>query len=82
MITANAQYIQEKDVVNKYHPIVYFLIVLLKYDSTKSTKCYLLLKNYLEMYNVKIQDEVDEKNIIIEENEIKNIDKQLNNIKL
>ena len=82
MVTINAQYTQEVDVVNKYHPVVYFLIVLLKYDSTKSTKCYLLLKKYLETYNVKIQDEVDDKNNITKESEIKNISKQLNDIKI
>ena len=88
MVTINTpQDTQEIDVINKYHPIVYFLVILLKYDNTKSSKCYLLIKKYLEIYNVKIQEEINDNEHSTKENEMKtieinNISNQLNRIKI
>jgi len=83
MVTINSsQNTQKMDVLNKYHPIVYFLVTLLQYDSTKSSKCYLLIKKYLEIYDVRIQEEVNDNDNFIKESEIKNISNELNKIKI
>jgi len=85
MVTINNQDTQDIDIINKYHPIVYFLVILLKYDSTKSSKCYTLIKKYLEIYNIKIQEEDhnnNNNNNFIKENDIKNISNQFNDIKI
>ncbi|ORX78480.1 hypothetical protein BCR32DRAFT_247114 [Anaeromyces robustus] len=53
MILENSEKI---DITNNYHPIVYLLIILLKHNKNENSKCYLMLKNYLENYDIKLTD--------------------------
>ena len=48
---------KKTEVLNNHHPIIYFLIVLLKYDESKQTKSYKLLNKYFEENNIRTSDE-------------------------
>jgi len=63
---------KESDDNSKYHPIVYFLVILLQQDNDKNSNCYKSLKKYLEKYNIKISNE----------NDIEQIQYGVNNIKI
>ncbi|ORX73454.1 hypothetical protein BCR32DRAFT_249938 [Anaeromyces robustus] len=47
---------EELDITNNYHPIVYFLIILLNHNKNKDSKCFGMLKKYLENYDIKLSD--------------------------
>ena len=65
MILAKAK---EQEITNNYHPIIYLLIILLKQNKDKDTKCYHMLKRYLENYDIKLSD-IENINIQLENNE-------------
>ena len=60
---------KESEITNNYHPIIYLLIILLKQNKDKHTKCYRMLKKYLENYDIKLSD-IENINIQLENNEI------------
>lgn len=76
MVSLNTQEIDTTG-INIYHPVVYFLFILLKHDETKKTKSYTLIANYLKTYNVQIDKGNKVTNV-----EIGILNSRLNNIKI
>ncbi|KAL6613618.1 hypothetical protein U3516DRAFT_867354 [Neocallimastix sp. 'constans'] len=59
---------KESEISNNYHPIIYLLIILLKQNKDKHTKCYYMLRKYLENYDIKLSD-IENINIQLENSE-------------
>ena len=72
---------KKTEVLNNHHPIIYFLIVLLKYDESKQTKSYKLLNKYFEENNIRTSDE-DNSDGEIKENKINEINEKLGNMNI
>jgi len=75
---------KKTEVLNNYHPIVYFLIILLKYDESNQIKSYKLLNKYFEKKNIYIRTSDKDSSIDseIKESKIKEINEKLSNINI
>ncbi|KAG4084906.1 hypothetical protein H8356DRAFT_1341536 [Neocallimastix lanati (nom. inval.)] len=73
---------KKTEVLNNHHPIIYFLIVLLKYDESKQTKSYKLMNKYFEENNIRTSDEDNSIDGKIKENKINEINEKLGNINI